>query len=842
MKSKILSVLIALIMILTLVPVSLSASGDGSGSDLDNAFPVTNYTDLTNALADPARTVIELTAPLKVGGSITVPSGKTLIVRSCTGEPVTLSINTVIVQSGATLINEGGISLSGNSPINVSGIFLNYGQVYQTKIKLQTGASFTNKAGASVDDRSIVHVYGGSLINEGTIDCSVYKVGASVSCTITGVPDSQIHTTNAPISYDTLTYTPITMPTSDTKTLGLPGDDSVLIQDPDGYEVFAKGYALNLEEGQTVVIQSATDFLPYMFFFNSGFARLSTPFLKGLNYTVTSTGTYYFLIGGYDSYDTGTFTITLYEPDEALELPLDFSLDSTDPNFPGTSGTGWTWDAASKTLSLNGVKLAEGSDIFYSPEGIQTEAVAQVDAAVILPADAKVVLQSGSENFIQYDWDGIYCYGDLTISGSGSLTVNAGASAIRTTGSLTMNCPGEINLTATSSCLNAIEGITLSGCANLVIYSYIYGLYSGGDIQITNSTAQIFGWYFGILTTTFNGVNIGGDIMITRSDINASCNPTSGFAAIFAGDNLDSSVTEGHSKIILDHAILASPQGAFIVDVDLTQMNKACQTITTVAGLETATSYSQMAKSAGFLTAFDVLYDANGGTGTVTDVNNSHVRSSTVTVLPNSFTRSAYVFSGWNTAANGTGTSYSPAATFSISADVTLFAQWTKVHAVNFMDWNGTVLSAQSILNGSAAVAPANPTRAGYHFTGWSVSFSVVTSDLTVTALYAADPTPVYTVTFVDWNGTVLSTQSIASGSAAVAPANPTRTGYHFTGWDVSFANVTANLTVTALYATDIIRTGETGGSVTLPLLLISSGISALGALVILKKKEHSGN
>lgn len=59
---------------------------------------------------------------------------------------------------------------------------------------------------------------------------------------------------------------------------------------------------------------------------------------------------------------------------------------------------------------------------------------------------------------------------------------------------------------------------------------------------------------------------------------------------------------------------------------------------------------------------------------------------------------------------------------------------------------------------------------------------------------------PTYTVTFLDWDGTVISEQAVDSGSAAVAPADPERDGYVFVGWDTDFSNVTSNLTVTALY------------------------------------------
>lgn len=68
-----------------------------------------------------------------------------------------------------------------------------------------------------------------------------------------------------------------------------------------------------------------------------------------------------------------------------------------------------------------------------------------------------------------------------------------------------------------------------------------------------------------------------------------------------------------------------------------------------------------------------VVFDANGGTGTM----NAQSASSATNLTANAFTLSGSTFSGWNTAANGSGTSYADLASYSFAANLTLYAQWT---------------------------------------------------------------------------------------------------------------------------------------------------------------------
>ncbi len=110
-------------------------------------------------------------------------------------------------------------------------------------------------------------------------------------------------------------------------------------------------------------------------------------------------------------------------------------------------------------------------------------------------------------------------------------------------------------------------------------------------------------------------------------------------------------------------------------------------------------------------------------------------------------------------------------------------------------------------------IAPAVD-ASGVPFAGWKNSNGeIVSTDLTYTAkaglkneVYTATYGVVvktYSVTFVDYDGKVLKTETVESGKAATAPADPSRAGYIFIGWDTKFDNVTSDLVVTATYKAD---------------------------------------
>ena len=146
-------------------------------------------------------------------------------------------------------------------------------------------------------------------------------------------------------------------------------------------------------------------------------------------------------------------------------------------------------------------------------------------------------------------------------------------------------------------------------------------------------------------------------------------------------------------------------------------------------------------------------------------------------------------------------------------------------YTVTFKDWDGSVLKTQTVASGGSATPPSNPTRDGYVFTGWDKSFTNITANTDIHAQYTIKT---YTVRFLDWNGTVLDTQTINHGSNATPPPNPTRVGYTFSGWSGNYTNVTANVDIIAQYTKN-----SSGGEVDTSVKNIKIGNSTIDKLYL---------
>jgi len=119
-----------------------------------------------------------------------------------------------------------------------------------------------------------------------------------------------------------------------------------------------------------------------------------------------------------------------------------------------------------------------------------------------------------------------------------------------------------------------------------------------------------------------------------------------------------------------------------------------------------------------------VSFDSNGGTGAVSAL--STISGSPVT-LPSGagFSRTGFVFGGWNTNAAGTGINHEAGAAFTPIGNVTLYARWVPAFTVMFnSNGGGGVVPAQSVGQGSSMLLPSGVglSKSGYTFDGWNES------------------------------------------------------------------------------------------------------------------------
>ncbi len=99
----------------------------------------------------------------------------------------------------------------------------------------------------------------------------------------------------------------------------------------------------------------------------------------------------------------------------------------------------------------------------------------------------------------------------------------------------------------------------------------------------------------------------------------------------------------------------------------------------------------------------------------------SQISSASASLSQNLYTKTGYAFAGWNTAQDGSGTTYSDRATYDFQANLTLYAQWVP-NSVIFDANGGTGTMSQQVGTASASLSPNLFTRSGFTFQGWNTA------------------------------------------------------------------------------------------------------------------------
>ena len=194
---------------------------------------------------------------------------------------------------------------------------------------------------------------------------------------------------------------------------------------------------------------------------------------------------------------------------------------------------------------------------------------------------------------------------------------------------------------------------------------------------------------------------------------------------------------------------------------------------------------------------YTITFDTNGGSE-IAPITQDYGTEITVPADP---TRKGYTFKGWDKEIPET----MPA------ENITVKAQWgINQYTITFDTNGGNEIAPITQDYGTKITAPADPTRKGYTFKGWDkeIPKTMPAENITVKAQWEINQ---YTITFDTNGGSEIAPITQDYGTEITAPADPTRKGYTFKGWDKEIPETmpAENFTITARWRDTEKPTGE---------------------------------
>mgnify|MGYP002592054270 CR=1 FL=1 len=179
---------------------------------------------------------------------------------------------------------------------------------------------------------------------------------------------------------------------------------------------------------------------------------------------------------------------------------------------------------------------------------------------------------------------------------------------------------------------------------------------------------------------------------------------------------------------------------------------------------------------------YEVIY-LPGTYGTGSAVTDMKPHNNILTLRGALFTRAGYTQVGWATVDGGEKV-YDFEDIYTKNEALTLYPVWnTNKYTITFDTNGGSEIAPITQDYGTEIAAPANPTRKGYTFKGWDkeIPETMPAENITVKAQWEINQ---YTITFDTNGGSEIAPITQDYGTEIAAPANPTRKGYTFKGWD----------------------------------------------------------
>ena len=405
---------------------------------------------------------------------------------------------------------------------------------------------------------------------------------------------------------------------------------------------------------------------------------------------------------GYDDYEIYAFLVKV-SSNSGSACTTDSGPNSYGLASPTTShsliaygrGTTSDWSAATGSIASTGCyRFRFVSGTFDQTGGLAVGASLYVDNTVILGQAQTITFPQPSD----------------TVLAEAGMTISAGASTNATGATLTYE-----SITTTECTVNAGGVITLNvvGTCTIIVSSGAYGEFVAAEpvtrsfeilVGVVPPSGQGTGYIGGsgqtcsALTAVLGTWNNGGSAITSTTYQWSIASTAGGTYANISGATSSSYKTK------------TSDLGKYI-KVLFTRTNSAGSGDELSAALLIATAGS-CAAAARVVLAYKIDWGTNTGIGYMNP--QYAYEGSIVALYPNLYKKEGYTFAGWNTKADGTGTTYADGGNFKgVALDITLYAQWKLIQTKPTITWaapisiqQGTALSATQ-LNAVASVPGA---------------------------------------------------------------------------------------------------------------------------------------
>ncbi|WP_087064314.1 leucine-rich repeat protein [Intestinibacillus massiliensis] len=304
----------------------------------------------------------------------------------------------------------------------------------------------------------------------------------------------------------------------------------------------------------------------------------------------------------------------------------------------------------------------------------------------------------------------------------------------------TLNLPASVNsITDSPFSGSGLERISLpdsmtqvgqdafKGATSLKVFSAGNGLSSFATNAFTNCSALSV-----VNLSAANGVTtVGASAFTTIADESVIYVSTNSIASIFQSNTAYPNYAPIKTALAVTNGGIFSANTTFTANTLATPIKNSH----TFGGWYTDDSFTTALESGDPPTAGQtyyakwvnkIVFDGNGATsGSITE--QEIAEGTTANLTANSFTKTGYTFSGWNTEANGAGTSYDDQAT-APTGNTTLYAQWTpNTYTISFSGGEGATGSTDSVnatYDATATLTTNGFTKTGYNFAGWDTDSS----------------------------------------------------------------------------------------------------------------------